>query len=463
MSSTNEAGNSSPLILLGVTGSIAAYKSPQILRLLADDGLSVRVAMTNAATRFIGPLTFDALGGGPVYLDQLSLAAPGTSAAPRPSGIEHTDLTAVAEALLIAPATADIIAKVAHGLGDDPVSALALAMKRDAALVVAPAMNPRMWANPAVRANIALIRERGAIIVGPAEGDMACGDMGTGRMSEPEEIVSWTRRALSRSRKPTELRVLILSGPTREPIDDVRFLSNGSSGRMGRALAESAFEAGHDVTVISGPSEIPMPHWIRTIRVNTALEMLAESKRIACDLVISPAAIADFSPAHRETGKPPKDASGAIEWVATPDVLAALQKHWSTVIRSAGPAAEDQTALAKAKKSGVLATPMAVSTMMTATDKTVSAEPDLASLMRKSPVVVAFAAEESEDDFAKAVEKAGRKGARAIVLNEVLSTMGSTDAKVKFIDVHGGSVTAIGPGPKKFVAREILRLATSKA
>lgn len=402
---------SDKLVILGVTGSIAAYKSPQLLRLLKDDGFAVRVAMTRAACHFVGPLTFDALGGGPVYRDQLEIAPPSAEDETQPSsGIAHTDLTAAAAALVVAPASADIIAKIAHGFGDDPVCAIALALKTDAALVVAPSMNPRMWANPAVRANIATLRDRGAVIVGPGEGETACGDFGSGRMSEPEEIAAAVRRAIARKRAGfAERRVLVLSGPTREPIDGVRFLSNGSSGRMGRALAEAAFEGGHDITVVSGPAEVPPPPWVRTIRVGTAQEMLEAAAKVDADLVVSPAAIADMAPARSAPGKPAKAAAGSIAWVATPDVLAALSKA------------------------------------------------------KPNATIVAFAAEENGGDVAAAVAKAKRKCARFIVLNAVFETMGSENAMVRFIDAADGSVSPIGPASKKLIAAEILRLASPKA
>jgi phosphopantothenoylcysteine decarboxylase/phosphopantothenate--cysteine ligase len=358
--------------------------------------------MTAAATRFIAPMTFEALGSGPVYLDPASL----DPALNRKSGIGHTDMTSESDALLVAPATADIIAKLAHGLGDDAVSVLALALRRDGKLIIAPAMNPRMWANPAVQANLELLISRGAVIIGPGSGDTACGDQGTGRMAEPDEIVAGALRGIAIQRRGgAGPRVVILSGPTREAIDDVRFVSNGSSGRMGAALAEAAWNAGAEVTVVSGPSAFTPPHWIRTLRVQSAAQMLEAAASLDCDLLFSPAAVADYRPAERKAGKPPKTNSLTLELVRTPDVLASLSDRYA--------------------KSG------------------------------RAPNVVAFAAEESIHDSSRAREKSRAKGARWVVVNEATETMGKEDARVRLIEVESGKTIEIGPDLKRVVAERI--------
>lgn len=346
--------------------------------------------MTPAAHKFMGSLTLEALSGKPLYLDQLSLGG---------SGIAHTDLSSEIDLLLVAPATADIIAKIAHGFGDDPVSATALALKAGATLAIAPAMNPRMWSNAAVSHNIALLKERGAIIIGPAHGDTACGDLGVGRMSEPDEIVAMTLRILAANHHPK--KIMILSGPTREYLDDVRFISNGSSGKMGAALAEAAYTAGHDVTVISGPSEVKPPRWIRTIAVESADEMLRAARPVPGEFIFSPAAIADYAPQERRSGKPAKDRSAALSLSATPDILATLSKE-------------------------------------------------------RSATIVAFAAENDDTDIPAAVEKAKRKGARFIVLNRATATMGKDEITAQFIDAHTGVAAPLGPLAKAEAAHEIL-------
>lgn len=418
-----------PLLLLGVTGSIAAYKSAEILRLLVSRAdLNVRVLMTPAASHFVGALTFEALSGAPVF--DAPLAWSGSSKTSRSaraevvtmegadvsSGITHTDLTADADALLVAPATADILAKLAHGLGDDPVSVTALALRSDAALILAPAMNPRMWANAAVQENVATLIRRGAHVIGPASGEMACRDHGTGRMSEPEEIAAITRRILSMARDRREKRrprrAVILSGPTREPLDDVRFLSNGSSGRMGAALAAAAFERGDEVTVISGPAAVLPDPWITTIHVETAAAMLEAARSLPCDLLISPAAISDWRPAERVPGKPAKSGDRTLMLMATPDILATL-----------------------------------------------TADPNWAG---RGAIVVAFAAEsidanESTVFVAAAGAKAQRKGAGWIVLNDARAVMGAMTASVKLIRVTPPSVQDFGPLPKVELARVLLQ------
>lgn len=394
----------SPKLVLGVTGSIAAYKSPEILRGLKERGASVRVAMTDAATRFISPMTFEALGSGPVYLNPVSI----DPAQDARSGIGHTDMTFESDALLVAPATADIIAKLAHGFGDDAVSVVALALRREARLIFAPAMNPRMWSNPAVQANIETLLARGATLIGPGVGDTACGDSGTGRMAEPDEIVAGALRAIALARRGgSGPRVVILSGPTREPIDDVRFISNGSSGRMGAALAEAAWDAGADVTVICGPSAIQPPRWIRRMRVETANQMLDAASSIECDILFSPAAIADYRPRERLSGKSVKSDSLTLDLVRTPDVLASLVAHCA--------------------KRG------------------------------RTPVIVAFSAEESLDDRARALEKARAKGAQWVVVNAAVDTMGRDEALVHLVRVDSGEASEIGPLAKRDVAERIFQ------
>ena len=302
-------------IVLGVTGGIAAYKSAELVRLLIKAGAEVHVVMTENATRFVTPLTFQALSGHPVWLDPWDDR--------RANSMSHIELSRSADALLVAPATANFLAKLAQGLADDLLSTLCLA--RDCPLLVAPAMNRRMWQNPATQRNILRLQEDGLHILGPDDGVQACGEVGEGRMVEPETICE----ALISFMQPKVLagkRVVMTAGPTYEPIDPVRGITNISSGKMGYALARACAHAGAAVELVSGPVEMDAPYGVVRVGVRTALEMHhAVMARIAqADIFIGVAAVADFRPRHAAENKLKKTqvASPVLELEQNPDILA---------------------------------------------------------------------------------------------------------------------------------------------
>ncbi|MEQ6340698.1 MAG: bifunctional phosphopantothenoylcysteine decarboxylase/phosphopantothenate--cysteine ligase CoaBC [Gammaproteobacteria bacterium] len=303
-------------ILLGVTGGIAAYKSADLTRRLRDAGADVRVVMTRAATEFITPLTMQALSGNPV---RLHLLDPQAEAA-----MGHIELARWADAILVAPASANFMAKLAHGLADDLLSTLCLAC--DAPLALAPAMNRLMWANPATQDNRQLLERRGVRLFGPAAGEQACGEVGEGRMVEPQHLVEMTAGLFATGRL-SGLKVVVNAGPTREAIDPVRFISNRSSGKMGYAVAAAAAEAGATVTLISGPVALPAPPRVARIDVESAGQMyeavLANMRD--CDIFIGAAAVADYRPqqlAQHKIKKTQSEVSLALE--RTPDILASV-------------------------------------------------------------------------------------------------------------------------------------------
>ncbi|HRD88389.1 MAG: bifunctional phosphopantothenoylcysteine decarboxylase/phosphopantothenate--cysteine ligase CoaBC [Candidatus Accumulibacter sp.] len=303
-------------ILLGITGGIAAYKAAELLRLLVRAGASVQVVMSEAATRFVTPVTFQALSGQPVFSDQWD---------PRvANNMAHIDLSRAADAVLVAPASADFIAKVANGLADDLLTTLVLA--RDGPLLLAPAMNRQMWENPATMRNVATLRADGVAILGPGCGDQACGESGLGRMLEAEELLG-ELVAHFQPRLLPGVGVLVTAGPTFEAIDPVRGITNLSSGRMGYALACAAREAGARVTLISGPVSLPCPAGVSRVDVTSALDMHAEvMARVNGQAVfIAVAAVADYRPARTIAQKIKKGAQAtppAIELLLNPDILA---------------------------------------------------------------------------------------------------------------------------------------------
>ena len=277
-------------ILLGVTGGIAAYKSPELVRRLREHGAQVQVVMTAAAQQFITALSLQAVSGRPVRTDLWDPAAE--------AAMGHIELARWAELVLIAPASAGFIARLATGQADDLLTTLCLAT--EAPVAIAPAMNRVMWAHAATRANVALLEQRGVRVIGPSDGEQACGETGLGRMDEPAEILS---RAIALLRPGGPLmgrRVLITAGPTRECIDPVRFVSNRSSGKMGFAVANAAREAGAEVILVSGPVALPTPPGVRRIEVESAADMLAAVLREVdgADIFISTAAVADYRPTH---------------------------------------------------------------------------------------------------------------------------------------------------------------------
>jgi len=302
-------------IVLGVTGGIAAYKAAELVRLLGRQGADVQVAMTGGAAHFVTATTFQALSGKPVFADQWD--------ARMPNAMAHIDLSRQADLILVAPASADFLARAAHGLAGDLLTTMVLA--RDCPLLVAPAMNRQMWEHPATRRNIAQLAADGVTILGPASGEQACGEVGAGRMLEPEEILEelvafFTPKVLA-GRK-----LLVTAGPTFEAIDPVRGITNLSSGRMGYAVARAARHAGAAVTLVSGPVGFPPPAGVDRVSVTSALEMHAAvmARAADADIFIGVAAVADYRVADAAEHKLKKDAGSipSIVLVENPDILA---------------------------------------------------------------------------------------------------------------------------------------------
>jgi len=313
-------------IVLGITGGVAAYKSCELARLLGKAGAAVDVVMTEAAMRFVAPLTFQALTGRPVCVSLWE--------APQEKGMAHIDLTRGADAVLVAPATADFIAKLAHGFADDLLSSLCLARPvagsagadSGCPLLVAPAMNRQMWESPATQRNVAQLRADGIAILGPAAGEQACGEVGEGRMLEPAELCD-ALIAFFQPKLMAGKRVLLTVGPTYEPLDPVRGLTNISSGKMGFALARACAEVGAGVTAVCGPVFLPTPAGVTRVNVQSAEQMraavLANLNALPAEIFIAVAAVADYRPASAAEHKVKKSAhSLTLELVANPDILA---------------------------------------------------------------------------------------------------------------------------------------------
>jgi phosphopantothenoylcysteine decarboxylase/phosphopantothenate--cysteine ligase len=301
-------------ILLGVTGGIAAYKSADLTRRLVETGAEVQVVMTPAAATFIAPLTFQAVSGRPVRLELLDANAE--------AGMGHIELARWAELILIAPASADFIARLAHGLADDLLSTLCLASDRP--IAVAPAMNRLMWRNRATRDNCKILEQRGVRLWGPAAGEQACGEIGEGRMLEPLQLRDLVTELLAGKGSLKGLAVLITAGPTREAIDPVRFISNRSSGRMGFAVAQAAVREGAQVTLVTGPVMLPTPSGVQRIDVESAAEMhAAVMERVSdADIFIAAAAVSDYRAAHQADRKIKKTWDAlSIELKRNPDIL----------------------------------------------------------------------------------------------------------------------------------------------
>ncbi len=302
-------------IVLGVTGGIAAYKAAELVRLLGKQGAEVQVAMTEGATHFVTPTTYQALSGRPVFTDQWD--------ARMPNAMAHIDLSRQADCIVVAPASADFLARAAHGLADDLLTTMVLA--RDCPLLVAPAMNRQMWENPATQRNVAQLAADGVTILGPASGEQACGEVGAGRMLEPEEILE----AVTAFFVPKVLagrKVLMTAGPTFEAIDPVRGITNLSSGRMGYAVARAARQAGAAVTLVSGPVGFDAPQGVDRVNVRSALDMHGEvmARAAAADIFIGVAAVADYRVANAAEHKLKKDDGGLpqIALIENPDILA---------------------------------------------------------------------------------------------------------------------------------------------
>src|SRR5262245_42939513 len=280
---------------LGITGGIGAYKAVEVARLLKKGGHEIRVVMTRTARRFVGPLTFEAITRHPVITSQF---APGMNA-----DIEHVSLAASLDLLLIVPATANTIGKLANGIADDFLTSLYLVTR--APVLIAPAMNTNMWEHASVRANVARLVERGVRFIEPGEGELACGWVGKGRLAEPENIVEAVERLLRPRRSLAGKQIVVTAGPTFEDLDPVRYLGNRSSGRMGFALAAAARERGATVTLIAGPTSVPVPNVTEVVRVRSAREMHAAvmARSASADVVLMAAAVADYSPVTGAAGE----------------------------------------------------------------------------------------------------------------------------------------------------------------
>ena len=379
-------------ILLGITGGVAAYKAAELARLLVKRGGDVRVAMTEAATRFITPVTMQALTGQAVWSDLWD---------PRvPDNMGHIELSRDRDLIVVAPASADFLAKLANGLADDLLSTLCVA--RRCPLLVAPAMNVEMWQNAATQRNVARLREDGVAFAGPAAGDQACGEVGLGRMLEPADIAREIE-ALVQPKALAGRRVLVTAGPTEEPIDPVRVLTNSSSGKMGYAVARAAREAGADVTLVSGPVSLATPEGVSRVDVRTADQMFDAVKKAApkSDVFISVAAVADYKPAHASASKI-KKANGkpiTLELQENPDILAYV----------AG--------------------------------------------MKDAPFCVGFAAE-SEELEKNAMEKRAKKKVPVIAANLATQAIGADDNAIRLYDARGAH--DLGRGPKLDLARKLV-------
>lgn len=353
-------------ILLIVAGGIAAFKSAELIRLLGGRGASVRCVLTDAGAKFVTPLTLQALSEDRVYGDMFSLTDE--------SEMGHIQLSRDADLLVVAPATADLLARMAGGLANDLASTVLLAT--DKPVLAAPAMNVRMWTHAATVANVETLKKRGVTFVGPNDGAMACNEHGPGRMSEPAEIVAAIEGMLVRDRPLAGRRALVTSGPTREALDPVRFISNHSSGKQGHAIAAALAELGADVTLVSGPVAVPDPQGVKVVKIESADQMLAASLEAGTlDIAVCAAAVADWKAAHAATGKIKKKAGApppALELAPNPDILATLSK--------AG---------------------------------------------HKRPTLVVGFAAETENVVANAVEKRARKGCDWIVANDVSPSTGT--------------------------------------
>ncbi len=317
-------------IVLGLTGGIAAYKAAELARALVKQGIEVQVAMTDAACRFITPATMQALTGRPVLVNQWDEPAePGA----RNDGMAHISVSRAADAIVIAPASADFIAKLAHGLADDLLSTLCLA--RDCPLLVAPAMNRQMWSNAATRRNVAQLERDGVVLLGPVAGAQACGEEGMGRMLEADALARDILNSLDAGRAPEAaanrpiermdgMKVLVTAGPTYEPIDTVRGITNRSSGKMGYAVAQAALELGAQVTLVSGPTALDRPQGAQVVDVTSAEEMFEAVRQRAhdTDIFIGVAAVADYRVASPNPQKIKKGAGAlTLELVPNPDIL----------------------------------------------------------------------------------------------------------------------------------------------
>ena len=305
-------------VLLVIGGGIAAYKSLELIRRLKERGIASRAILTKAGTEFVTPLSVSALTGEKVYTDLFSLTDE--------AEMGHIQLSRSADLIVVAPATADLIAKLANGLANDLASTALLAT--DKPILMAPAMNVRMWNQPATRRNLKTLTNDGVLFVGPNDGEMACGEYGPGRMAEPEEILAAVEAALAAqaSGPLSGFKALVTAGPTHEPLDPVRFIANRSSGKQGYAIADALARAGAETVLVSGPAEIAVPHRVKLLRVETAREMLAACESVLpVDVAVCAAAVGDWRPETAANNKIKKtDGAPAIKLTANPDILATL-------------------------------------------------------------------------------------------------------------------------------------------
>ncbi len=326
-------------IVVGISGGIAVYKTAELVRLLVKEGFYVRVAMTRNATQFVSPLTFEVLSGNKVIHDMFK----------QERNMEHILWAQDSDLIVIAPATANLIAKIAHGIADDFLTTMVLAAT--AGIIICPAMNTQMLMNPAVQDNLRILKERGLRIMEPGQGELACGAVGPGRLPEPEEIFEEIQDALAPN-DLSGLRIMVTAGPTVEPIDPVRHITNRSSGKMGYAIAKMAKRRGASVILISGPVELQSPRGIKTFMVKTAEEMREKvlENYSDCDVVIKAAAVSDYRPAETSPQKIKKDKDQMIlRLVKNPDILAELGRKKGQQIL-VGFAAETEELVANARK-----------------------------------------------------------------------------------------------------------------
>jgi phosphopantothenoylcysteine decarboxylase/phosphopantothenate--cysteine ligase len=327
-------------ILLGVSGGIACYKAVEIARLLTKRGAHVQVVMTEAATKFVGPITFSSLTKRPAY----------TGLFEEPDRVLHVRLAREADLVLVAPATANLLAKMSHGLADDLLSAVLLTAT--CPLVVAPAMHTEMWENEATRENLATLRARGIVVVDPEEGELAGGDEGVGRLAEPYSIVAAVAETFAHGRDLAGVRFLVTAGGTQEPIDPVRFIGNRSSGKMGFAIAAEASRRGADVTLVTGPTWLEDPDRVEVVRIRTAAEMrdAVLARFPDADVVVKAAAVADFRPANAAGSKIKKgEGLPTITLERTDDILAELGRTKGDQLL-VGFSAETDDAVAQGRK-----------------------------------------------------------------------------------------------------------------
>jgi len=329
-------------VLLIIGGGIAAYKALDLIRRLAERGVKSRAILTHAGAEFVTPLSVSALTGDKIYSDLFSLTDE--------SEMGHIELSRSADLVVVAPATADLMGKLAAGLANDLASTALLAT--DKKILMAPAMNVRMWQSPSVARSFETLKRDGVLFVGPNDGEMACGEFGPGRMAEPLEIVAAIELALGAPGPLQGLKALVTAGPTHEPLDPVRFLANRSSGKQGYAVAGALADAGAETVLVSGPTDIAAPSRVKLLKVTTAREMMAACEaELPADIAVMTAAVADWRPDIAQNSKIKKDAghkAPALHLIENPDILASLAKHKKRPRLVIGFAAETDEVLAHA-------------------------------------------------------------------------------------------------------------------